>query len=313
MDLNRRNFMKLSAAGAAAMLAATATAETRNGIPYRVLGRTGEKVSLLGIGGYHMAVDSLSEEDSIRLVRTAMDEGVNFLDNAWEYHDGRSETRMGKALKDGYREKAFLMTKVLARSREGAQQQLEDSLRRLDVDVIDLWQFHSLRHAEDARAVFDNLFDIALKAQEAGKIRYIGFTGHITPVALVEMLGQDYDWATVQMPLSIFDYHYRSFQQDVLPKAVEKNLGVIAMKTLTGKAQPDTEGVLSVEEMWRYSMNLPVSTVVTGIDSQEKLEEALAVFKSYRPMEEQEKQELLAKIAPRATEGEFEYYKSWRA
>ena len=313
MQLDRRAFMKLSAAGAAAALSAPVTAETRNDMPYRVLGRTGEKVSLLGIGGYHMGVDTLSEEAAIRLVRTAMDAGVNFLDNAWEYMDGRSETLMGKALKDGYREKAFLMSKVLDRTREGAQQQLEDSLRRLDVDVIDLWQFHSLRHAEDARAVFENLFDIALKAQEQGKIRYIGFTGHITPEAHVEMLAQDYDWATVQMPLSIFDYHYHSFQQQALPIAVEKNVGVIAMKTLTGMAKPFQEGVISVEEMWRYSMNLPVSTVVTGLDTMEKLEEALRVFKSYRPLEAEETAALLAKVEPHAKEGQFEFYKRWRA
>jgi predicted aldo/keto reductase-like oxidoreductase len=295
------------------MLAAPTTAETRNGIPYRVLGRTGEKVSLLGLGGYHMGVDSLSDEQSIRLVRTAMDEGVNFLDNAWEYTNGRSETLMGKALKDGYREKAFLMSKVVERSREGAQQQLEESLRRLDVDVIDLWQFHSLRSPEDARAVFENLLDIAVKAREAGKIRYIGFTGHMAPEAHLEMLKQDFEWASIQMPLSIFDYHYRSFQQQVLPKAVEQNVGVIAMKTLAGKAVPHQEGVLSVEEMWRYSMNLPVSTVVTGLDSLEKLQDALRVFKSYRPMEAEEKAALLAKVEPHAKEGKFEYYKAWKA
>ena len=312
MHLDRRQFIQLSAAGAAAMLAPPVTAETHNGIPHRVLGRTGEKVSLLGIGGYHIGVKSLTDEDSIRMIRTALDEGVNFLDNAWDYTDGRSETLMGRALKDGYRDKAFLMTKVIDRTREGAQAQLEESLRRLDVEVIDLWQFHGLKHPEDAKAAFETVMEVALKAQQEGKIRYIGFTGHITPASHVEMLAQDYDWASVQMPLNVFDHHFKSFEMEVLPKAIEKNLGIIAMKSLAGRAKPHQEGVFTVEEMWRYTMNLPVSTVVTGVDTMARLQEALKVFKSYRPLEAAEKEALLARAEPHIGDQKFEYYKAWR-
>jgi len=313
--MKRRHFLKVSAAAAASATMArgsgAAPAPSRNDMPYRRLGRTGEEVSLLCLGGFHMARSGVSDDLAIRIVRTAIDEGVNFLDNAWDYHRGRSEQLMGRALRGGYRDRAFVMTKVLARDPEGVRQQLEDSLRRLDIDRIDLWQFHSLRTAEDARQVCDELLEIAVRAREEGKVRYIGFTGHRRPEALVEMLKCDFPWDAVQMAVPIFDYHHLSFQKEVLPLAVEKDLGVIAMKPLAGRAEPHKEGLIRVEQMWRYTMSLPVASVVTGLDSMEYLQEALQVFKETPPMEAEEKEQLLARVREEGESGRFEYYKRW--
>jgi uncharacterized protein len=313
--MKRRHFLKVSAAAAASATMASgigaAEAPSRNGMPYRVLGRTGEEVSLLCIGGYHVARPGVSDDLAIRIMRTAIDEGVNFLDNAWDYNQGRSEQLMGKALKNGYRDRAFVMTKVLARDPEGVGKQLEDSLRRLDIDRIDLWQFHSLRTAEDARQVCEELLEIAVRAREAGKVRYIGFTGHRRPEALAEMMKYDFPWDAVQMATPIFDYHHLSFQRQVLPLAVDKNVGVIAMKPLAGRAEPHTEGLISAEQMWRYTMSLPVASVVTGLDTMEYLQEAIRVFRETPRMEAEEKAQLLALVREEGESGRFEYYKRW--
>jgi uncharacterized protein len=269
MELGRRDFLRISAVAAAGLSLApgSETIEKRNGMPYRVLGKTGELVSLLCVGGSHIGIYNVSEEEAIAIVRTALDEGVNFLDNSWDYHEGRSEERMGKALKDGYRDKAFLMTKFDGENREDAQQHLEDSLRRLGVDTIDLWQFHEcIRPEQPERVYTEGALEFALEAREQGKIRYIGFTGHFQPHLLAEMIERGFDWDTIQMPLNCFDHHFRSFEKEVLPKALDKNLGVIAMKTLGGSPGelPHRSGAVTREECLRYAMSLPVSTVCSG-------------------------------------------------
>ncbi|MCC6486888.1 MAG: aldo/keto reductase [Candidatus Hydrogenedentes bacterium] len=312
MKLARRDFLKLTTATAVGMtLAAPALpAETRNGMPYRTLGKTGELVSLLCVGGYHIGVPS--EDESIRIMRTAVDEGVNFFDNAWQYHDGLSEERMGKALKDGYRDKVFLMTKHKGRDRATAQQHLEDSLRRLQVDVIDLWQFHEVVFEDEPAKIYENgAIDFALEAKAQGKIRYIGFTGHRFPSIHAEMIDRGFAWDTVQMPLNVFDHHFRSFEQTVLPKATEKNMGIIGMKTCGGTPGniPGTQAATPAECL-RYAMNLPVSSVASGMASLDHLKANIATAKTFKPMEPQEVAALLERSRGPAGDGQHEPYKT---
>jgi len=316
MAMNRRAFLETTFAGAAAFATFPAWAEKRNGMPYRDLGKTGEKVSLLCVGGAHIGGKDVTDEDSIKIMRTAVDEGMNFFDNAWAYHGGRSEILMGRALKDGYREKVFLMTKGQARDAAGAQRYLEESLKRLDVDVIDLWQIHELVEPEGPGKVYnEGVLEYLMKAKEEGKIRYIGFTGHHLTSVHLEMLAGGFDFDTVQMPLSILDYHYFSFQQKVLPKAVEKKMGVLAMKTLGGSPGSVPEsGAATVAECLRYSMSLPVSTVVSGMDTLDKLKENIATAKSFTPMDETEMAALRARTESFGNDGRFESYKTaWHA
>lgn len=314
MRINRRQFLGSSAllGMGAALGAGTEPVEVRNGMPYRVLGRTGEMVSLLCLGGSHIGVPKLTDEESIRIMRTAVDEGVNFFDNAWAYNDGRSEILMGKALKDGYRAKVLLMTKHKGRDRESARQFLEDSLRRLDVDVIDLWQFHEVIQPEYPKRIYsEGAIEFALEARQQGKIRYIGFTGHHYPAYLAEMIDRGFEWDSIQMPLNVFDHHFRSFEHEVLPKANSKNMGVIAMKTMGGTPGviPKT-GVVTPAECLRYSMSLPVSTVCSGMDSMEVLKANLEVAKAFRPYSEGEREAVLAKTAAEASDGAHEVYKT---
>jgi len=309
--MKRRTFLEASLA-TAAMLGLPAWAEKREGMPYRELGKTGEKVSLLCVGGYHIGVDKLSDDESVALMRTAVDEGVNFFDNAWAYHDGRSEVRMGKALKDGYRDKVFLMTKGQARDAKGAQQYLEESLRRLDVDTIDLWQIHEIVRPESPGLIYgQGVMEYLLKAKEEGKIRHIGFTGHHLTSIHLEMLEGGFPFDTVQMPMSILDYHYRSFQGTILPKALERGMGVLAMKTLGGGpgAIPKS-GAASVEECLRYAMSLPVSTVVSGMKTMEELRQNIGAAKSFTPMSETEISALRERTQPFGNDGRFEDYKT---
>ncbi|MCP4640753.1 MAG: aldo/keto reductase [bacterium] len=320
MDMRRRDFLRFSAmaAGIAALGGVPPTVEKRNDMPYRTLGKTGEKVSLLCLGGFHMGVDTLTEEESIRLVRTAVDEGVNFLDNAYIYHKGRSEERMGKALRDGYRDKVFLMTKVFSIQRDvaAARKQLDESLLRLQTDHIDLWQVHQIHAARHPEAVYSTgLLDFLQEAREQGKIRYIGFTGHTRPEFNADMIDRGFAWDTTQMPLNAFDHHWVSFRHGVLPKALEKDMGVIAMKTLGGSLRRwkgelvENAKTLTAEECIRYAMNLPVSTVCSGMDSMDVLQKNLAIAKSFRPLEEAEVADILARTQQPAQGGEFEPYK----
>ncbi len=290
------------------------SAGAREGIPYRILGRTGEEVSIIGLGGSHIGVQS-SEQESIRIIRAALDNGVNFLDNSWDYHGGQSEIRMGKALRDGYRHKAFLMTKFDGRTRESAARQIDESLRRLKTDYVDLIQFHEIIRMEDPDRIFSHggALEAALKAQEAGKARYIGFTGHKSPdihLRMMEIASESgFRFDTVQMPLNVMDAHYDSFEKRVLPVLVKEEIGVLGMKSMGGQIILKGTVVTPVECL-HYVMNLPISVVITGCDSLPILEQALGAARSFRPMDKDEISVLLAKTAPAADQGRFELYKS---
>ncbi|MHB1005850.1 MAG: aldo/keto reductase [Chloroflexota bacterium] len=283
-------------------------------IPYRTLGRTGEKVSLLGVGGFHIGLPP-DEQEGIGIVRRALDEGVNFLDNCWSYLNGRSEERMGKALRDGYRDKAFLMTKIDGRTKQAAAAQIDDSLRRLRVDHVDLLQFHEVIRFEDAERVFgpDGALEAVLAAKQAGKVRYIGFTGHKDPAFHLRMLetaaANGFAFDAVQMPLNVMDAHFRSFQHEVLPVLRERGIGALAMKSLGSYTILMSRAVAPIECM-QYVMNLPISTLIAGIDSQERLDQALHAVRTFQPWSQAEIEALLARTAAFARVGRFEIFKT---
>jgi predicted aldo/keto reductase-like oxidoreductase len=285
------------------------------GIPMRTLGRTGERVSAIGLGGFHLGKPDLPEAESVRIIRTAVDAGINFLDNSWDYNDGNSEIRMGKALRDGYRERAFLMTKIDGQTRMAAARQIEESLRRLQSDVIDLLQFHEIIRMEDPDRIFaeGGAIEAALEARDAGTIRYIGFTGHKSPAIHRRMLEtaaeHGFRFDTVQMPLNVMDAHFESFEKKVLPILVKQGIGVLGMKPLGDRQIPASKTVSPVECL-HYAMNLPTSVVITGCDSVEILEQALYAARTFRPMSPQAGRVLLAKTARAAQAGAFERYKT---
>ncbi len=313
--LNRREFLKISAATTAALSLGTfpLKAEPKNGIPYRVLGKTGLEISILSLGGHTIGVEELSEKESVKIMRTAIDEGINFFDNAWDYHDGRSEELMGKSLLDGYRQKVFLMTKHHGRDPKVAQQHLEDSLRRLQTDIIDVWQFHEIDEDWEIESIYSSgVLDFALKAKEEGKIKHIGFTGHYRPAMHLEMIYRGFDWETIQMPINILDQHFLSFSKNVLPAAVKKNIGVIAMKTLAGPPGViPKEGIAKAEDAIRFAMTLPVSTVCSGMDSIEVLHKNIKTAREFTPMTENEITSLLASAIKYSMNGRYEEYKTY--
>jgi len=284
-------------------------------MPYRVLGRTGERVSAIGLGGWHLGLPRVSEALAIRLVRDAIDRGINFLDNSWDYNGGASEIRMGKALRDGYRKRAFLMTKIDGRSRAEAERQLEESLRRLETDCIDLVQHHEVIRYEDPHRIFDpegaNAALVAARAQ--GKLRYIGFTGHKDPRVHLHTLElareHGFDFDAVQMPLSVMDAHYRSFERLVLPELVAQGIGVLGMKSL-GNGLILKSGTVTAVECLRYALDLQTSVVITGIDSLAILDQAVETAGSFQPLAEAERRALLDKTAQAAARGEFELFKT---
>jgi predicted aldo/keto reductase-like oxidoreductase len=283
--------------------------------PYRALGSTGEMVSSIGVGGWHLGLSHVSEDLSLRIVRTAIDSGINFMDNSWDYNNGLSETRMGKALRDGYRRKAFLMTKIDGRSKGEATKQLDESLRRLETDCIDLVQHHEVIRYEDPHRIFDEDGAQAalLEARKAGKLRYIGFTGHKDPhihlytLQVAEDYGFKFD--AVQMPLNVMDAHYRSFEKLVLPELVKRSIGVLGMKPLANGMILRSKTVSAVECL-QYALNLPASVVITGIDSAATLEQAIQVGQTFQPMNEAQVRALLARTADSASRGEFELFKT---
>jgi len=286
-------------------------------IPYRELGKTGERVSCVGLGGSHIGKEEkLSEEDAIRLIRNALDRGLNFLDNCWDYNDGQSELRMGKALQDGYRDKAFLMTKFDGRDKKEAAKQIDESLRRLKSDRVDLLQFHEVIRFDDVDRFFaeGGAVEALREAQRAGKTRFTGFTGHKDPhihLYMLEMADRHgFTFDAVQMPLNLLDAHFRSFEQMVLPELVARRIGVLGMKSMAGGVLLKA-GVASAEQCLRYALRLPVSTVITGIDSEEILEQALRVAKgSTRPMSEDELELLQQQARKQAADGKFELFKT---
>jgi predicted aldo/keto reductase-like oxidoreductase len=284
------------------------------GMIYRTLGSTGESVSAIGVGGWHLGSERVSEKLSIRIVRTALDRGINFLDNCWDYHEGASEIRMGKALRDGYREKAFLMTKIDGRSKKEAADQLDQSLRRLGVGTIDLVQPHEILRYEDPYRVFDEEGANAalLEARAAGKIRYIGFTGHKDPRIHLHMLEvareKDFRFDAVQMPLNVMDAHYRSFARLVVPELVREKIAVLGMKSMAFGVILQSKTVTPIECL-HYALSLPTSVVITGVDSLKILDQAFEAARTFRPMGEEQLKSLLAKTAKAASSGEFEPYK----
>jgi uncharacterized protein len=317
--MNRRDFIKGSVAAAASAGLLThgigaSWASTSAEMPYRRLGHTGEQVSLIGIGGAHLGKPK-TDAEAVQIVRSAIDHGVNFMDNSWDYNGGNSEIRMGQALRDGYREKVFLMTKIDGRDAKTAQQQIEQSLRRLQTDRLDLLQFHEIIRMDDPIRIFarGGAMDAALQARQAGKVRYISFTGHKDPHIHLKMLAtaqaHDFRFDAVQMPLNVMDAHYQSFEQLVLPELITQDIGVLAMKPMGNVFILDSKTV-SAPECLRYAMNLPVSVVITGCDSMPILKQALVAGTSYQPLSAAEKMALLSRTAEAAANGKYELYKT---
>jgi predicted aldo/keto reductase-like oxidoreductase len=316
--MERREFLKSAALAAIATTTiqpAEAFAPQSQEIPYRTLGRTGEKVSVLGIGGYHIGSSVVSADQATRVVRTALDSGVNFLDNCWDYNDGESEVRMGKALKNGYRKKAFLMTKIDGRTRASAQQQLEQSLNRLQTDHLDLIQIHEVIRMSDPEKVFASggSLEYLEQARKEGKVRFIGFTGHKSPEIHLHMIDvakqHSYTFDTVQMPLNVMDAHFDSFTKKVLPVAASLNMGILGMKPMADGLILQSKTVGPVECL-HYAMNLPITTVITGCDSMEVLDQALDAARSFRPLSQDQVAAMLSKTANVAQAGRFEPYKT---
>lgn len=315
-DSTRREFLQTSLATSAALgLAATSEAqEPGQGLATRPLGKTGVKVSLLCLGGWHIG-NIKDEKEAIAIMHTAIDEGMTFFDNAWDYHDGGSETVMGKALATGgRRQKVFLMTKNCARDGKGTRQHLEDSLKRLQTDVIDLWQFHEINYDNDPEWVMEKggLAE-ALKAKKEGKVRFIGFTGHKDPRIHMTML-QKFEWDTVQMPVNICDWHYRSFVKEVVSAANQRGAGVIGMKSLGGGAEHQgrfiVEKLCTVDEARHYALSQNIASLVIGIDSMKVLKQDLATGRSFKPLSADQLAALRAKVKEHASDGRHERFKS---
>ncbi|NQU20999.1 MAG: aldo/keto reductase [Candidatus Nealsonbacteria bacterium] len=311
----RRGFLKASVASlATGGLGSSVLADQQEspaGIPTRPLGKTGRRVPIVGLGGYH--VGTAEEKEAIAIMHEAIDQGMTFFDNSWDYHDGGSEELMGKGLATGgRRDKVFLMTKVCGRDYKTAKQHLEDSLRRLKTDHVDLWQFHEINWDVDPDWVFDRgALKFALEAQKAGKVRHIGFTGHKDLAHHLKMLGKPFDWDTVQMPINVLDAHYRSFQQKVVPECTKRKIGVIGMKGLAGGTIP-TELKIPAEVCRRYALSQPISTLVCGIRSRENLRQDIAMARNFKPMTEQQMDDLRAKTAKPGSDGKLERFKTTR-
>jgi predicted aldo/keto reductase-like oxidoreductase len=334
MDITRRNFIKTTsstlalglAAGSPALQPSAAAQQTsdltsvhteeqrRGDMIFRRLGKTEDWVSVIGMGGYHIGQQA-DENDSIQLIRRAIDNGITFMDNCWDYNGGTSEIRMGKALSGGYREKVFLMTKVDGRTKEEASRQLDESLRRLQTDHIDLLQHHECIRLDDPDRIFaeGGAQEAMLEARKAGKIRHIGFTGHKDPVVHLRMLQiaseNGFHFDAVQMPLNVMDAHFRSFQHQVLPVLVKEGIGVEGMKTFGDHFILSSNTVKPIEAL-HYSMSLPTSVVITGIDRPEILDQALQAVRTYRRLDESQVAALLQRTRVAATKGHFELYKT---
>jgi predicted aldo/keto reductase-like oxidoreductase len=282
---------------------------------YRTLGSTGEKVSVIGLGGWNLGAPLVDEKTSIEIIRTALEHGLNFIDNSWDYNKGDSETRVGRALKDGYRQKAFVMTKIDGRNRKEATRQLEESLRRLDVDCIDLVQHHEVLRFEDPDRIFadDGANAVLEEARRAGKIRFIGFTGHKDPRIHLNMLEvanrHGFRFDTVQMPLNVMDAHFRSFENQVLPVLIKEKIGVLGMKAM-GAGMILKPRMVTPIECLHYVMNLPTSVVITGIHSLKLLDQAFKAIRTFHSLSYKEVAALLARTAEAAKDGKYEMYKT---
>jgi predicted aldo/keto reductase-like oxidoreductase len=310
-DLQRREFI----AGLAALQIGTSLeGATPDGMIYRKLGNTGERVSAIGLGGYHIGVPK-SEDEGIRIIRSAIDRGITFMDNSWDYHDGGSEIRMGKALQDGYRKRVFLMTKYNGRTRKSAAAQIDESLKRLQVEVIDLIQFHENIRMEDPDRYFapDGAHEAVMAAKKAGKVRYIGFTGHKDPAVHLRMLDvaaqHNFHFDACQMPLNVLDFHFRSFTHNVVPRLVKEGTAVLGMKPIAfGNVLK--AGVATPIECLHYAMNLPTSVVINGCDSMERLDQAFEAARTFKPLTQSQLAGLVAKTKEAAMTGKFEPFKT---
>ncbi len=335
--MNRRNFLgKASVAAGAVVLSGslsqantenvqTVASESTNSLPtpetfrdgemiYRMLGSTGERVSAIGMGGFHMSKPK-TDEEAVQLIRSAIDRGITFLDNCWDYADGLSEIRAGKALKDGYRKKVFLMSKIDGRDKKTAAKQIDESLLRFGTDHVDLMQFHEVIRLEDPDKIFaeGGAFEAMMDAKKAGKVRFVGFTGHKDPYVHLRMLettaAHNFKFDTVQMPLNVMDAHFRSFEKQVLPRLVEQKIGVLGMKSI-GDNFILQSNTVTAPECLRYSLSLPTSVVITGIEKMEILEQALTVAKNFKPMTQAEVSTLLMRTREAAMTGKFEKFKT---
>lgn len=324
MTMLRRDFLKSASAVGIASSVPIASAQTpasrpttrpeAPGMIYRTLGTTGERVSAIGLGGYHLG-KSPDADASIRLIRSAIDAGITFMDNCWDYNDGISEVRMGQALRDGNRQKVFLMTKMDGRTKDAYNKQLEQSLGRLQTDMIDLVQFHEVIRMEDPDRIFapGGALEAAVAARQAGKIRYIGFTGHKDPAVHLRMLEtaqkHNFHFDTVQMPINVMDAHFRSFTNEVMPVALKQGVGVLAMKTFGDPYILNSKTVEPMEAL-HYGLTQPVSVVITGIDSPQILDQALTAAKTFKPLSESQVSALLARTKDAASDGRFELFKT---
>ncbi len=308
----RRQFLQATAA--ASILAGEVVAQTSSasatGMPTRVLGRTGVRVSVLGIGGAHAG--RVEEDLGVRMILKAIDEGMTFMDNAWEYNKGRSEDIMGKALAiDGRRKKAFLMTKVCSREYADARQQLEQSLRRLQTDYLDLWQFHECNYHNDPEWVFEKgAMRAALEARKEGKVRFIGFTGHKAPAIHLKMLAQPFEWDACQMPNNIMDAGFLSFRQEVMPVCLKKKTGIIGMKGCGGDGQMLAKGGVTVEDCYRYCLSQPVAVQVVGLSDMQQLDAALRIARNFTPLSAEESRQLMSRVRDVQADGRFELFKT---
>ena len=308
--MNRRELLEMLGG---VSLASLAKADSKDMI-YRTLGRTGEKVSAIGLGGYHIGLPK-DPAEGIRLVRSAIDRGITFMDNCWDYHDGESELRMGQALRDGYRQRVFLMTKFDGRTRKSTAQQIDESLKRLQTDTVDLMQYHENIRMEDPDRFFapDGPLEALLEAKKAGKIRYIGFTGHKDPVVHLRMLevavAHHFHFDACQMPLNVMDAHFRSFGKEVVPRLVEQGIAVLGMKPM-GNGNVLRSGAVTAMECLHFALNLPTSVVITGCESMERLDQAFEAARSFQPMTRAQMDTLLAKTKSAAITGIYEPFKT---
>jgi aryl-alcohol dehydrogenase-like predicted oxidoreductase len=324
-SLDRRQFLKrlgvagsLLALGEGGRLAdswaieASQPGTATGDVPTRILGKTGTRVSALCFGGAHLGRFE-NDTEAIRCLHEAIDAGITFLDNAWEYNGGRSEELMGKGLQ-GRRQQVFLMTKVCShgRDKQVAMQQLEESLRRLKTDYLDLWQIHEVVYEDDPDRHFapNGAAEALLEAKKQGKVRFLGFTGHKHPQIHLKMLAQDFPFDTCQLPLNPFDGTYRSFEQEVLPVLEQRGIAAIGMKSLSGNAEPIKQGIVTPEEAIRYVLSLPIATLVSGIDSAAVLKQNLQIARRFTPMTIAERDQLRRRVAQYASDGRYELFKS---
>ncbi len=315
---DRRGFLQAgAAAGAMLALAKDLIAQQQDpgkGLPNRPLGGTGERVSILCLGGWHIgqAGKDDGEPAAIRLMHRAIEQGVTFFDNAWDYHDGYSEELMGKAIRDR-RDRVFLMTKNCERDYQGSRRNLEDSLRRLQTDHLDLWQFHEMVYDNDPDWVFEKGgIKAALEAQKAGKVRHIGFTGHKDPAIHLKMLHKPYRWATAQMPINVCDYFFRSFQHQVVPVCLQQGTGVLGMKSLGGgmRGKIPSSKLVTATECIHFALSQPIASLVAGIRNDRDLDQALSVARRFQPLSMEAQNAILAKVHEEASDGRHELFKT---